>query len=159
MCRKAGALFVATLVGLGGCDLQRTGPTMSSEPHPRSIRAAVPEADFRLSAEQRARLNPGFDVAALERLLARVEPEHRSVILSCFVKPEPDTPRPGMLTQIKDPELQALLDEVWAPVWDHVGASDAELQKNELGLPGRDLAIQRRAQASLDQNSNATGAP
>jgi hypothetical protein len=58
-----------------------------------------------------------------------------------------------MLTHIKDPELQALLEEVWAPVWDQVGASDAELYKNELGLPGRNIAIQRRARANRDRNS------
>lgn len=145
MGRQIGALFGAILVVATGCDRQSTSLTMTAQPHP--IRAAVPAVDLRLTPAQRERLMPGFDVLALERLLAHVVPERRSEILSYFEKPEPNTPRRGMLSQIKDPELQALLEEVWAPVWDHAEVSDAELQKNEMRLPGRDLAIQRRAQA------------
>jgi hypothetical protein len=122
-------------------------------PADNPIRAAVPAINFHLTPTQRERVSPGFDVDALERLLAQVAPARRQEILSYFLKPEPNTPRGGMLTHIKDPELQALLEEVWAPVWDQVGASDAELYKNELGLPGRNIAIQRRARANRDRNS------
>jgi hypothetical protein len=145
MSRHASALFGAILAVATGCDRQSTNLTMTTQPHP--IRAEVPAVDFRLTPAQRERLMPGFGVLALERLLAHVVPERRSEILSYFEKPEPNAPRRGMLAQIKDPELQPLLEEVWAPVWDHAEVSDAELQKNEMHLPGRDLAIQRRAQA------------
>jgi hypothetical protein len=139
-----------SLVVAFGCDLQRANLPMPAD---NPIRAAVPAINFHLTPTQRERVSPGFDVDALERLLAQVVPARRQEILSYFLKPEPNTPRGGMLTHIKDPELQALLEEVWAPVWDQVGASDAELYKNELGLPGRNIAIQRRARANRDRNS------
>lgn len=137
------AFLLVLLVAASSCDLQGRSLMTMTEPHP--IRAVTAAVDFRLTLGQTERLMPGFDVPALERLLAHVAPERRDEILSYFQKPETNTPRRGMLTRIKDPELQAMLEEVWAPIWDHVGASDAELESNELGLPGREIAIQRRA--------------
>ena len=151
MRRHLRAFFAVSLVEASSCDLQRANLAMPAEPHP--IRAASPAVDFHLTPTQRERVMTGFDLRALERLLAQVAPERREEILSYFLTPEPNTPRRGMLTQIKDPGLQILLEEVWAPTWDHVGASDAELEKNELGVPGRDIAIQRRAHVKRDEKS------
>jgi hypothetical protein len=113
-------------------------------PADNPIRAAVPAINFHLTPTQRERVSPGFDVDALERLLAQVAPARRQEILSYFLKPEPNTPRGGMLTHIKDPELQALLEEVWAPVWDQVGASGAELRPATGGRAGDATAPTRR---------------
>ena len=151
MKRHLGTCWVAFVVLVYGCDLQRANLAMPAEPHP--IRAVVPAADFHLTPIQRESLLPGFDVGALERLLAQVSPERRDEILSYFQQPEPNTPRRGMLTRINDAALQSLLEEVWAPVWDHIEASDAELQINELGTPGRDIAIHRRALNRRDDKS------
>lgn len=50
----------------------------------------------------------------------------------------------GILVELFDPGLQKLLEEVWAPMWDHVRATDAEIEMDAYHYPGREIARQRR---------------
>jgi hypothetical protein len=49
-----------------------------------------------------------------------------------------------VLMRISDPVQQHLLEEVWQPFWATV--SDAEVEQEIGGPPGRELARRRRAQ-------------
>ena len=109
--------------------------------------ASGTEGRFRLTAEQRAQVREGFDVDALERLLAHIPVEHRTSIFSLFVKYRPGQPVP-LPVEMATPQLQELLDEVWAPRWR--GYTIAELEEEERKarqgatvLPGRATAMRR----------------
>lgn len=133
--------FVLSAVLLGaGCE--PTKPVLMSTPEPLPLRLAVAERDFRLSDADRAEMMPGFDVEALERLLGMINPELRQDFLRHFQMPK-NGERLGLLVKVHDPELQKVLEEVWAPQWDK--ATDAEIDADIYGLPGREVARQRRA--------------
>jgi hypothetical protein len=107
-----------------------------------SARLDAPDPAFRLTAEQRASIEPGYDVDALERLLAMMHPDLRAGTLSSF-QPQPPEVIGGGLVRIYDPVLQSLLDEVWAPRWASVPEEwfhPPDFQR----YPGRDLAMRRR---------------
>lgn len=111
-----------------------------------SARLEAPDPAFRLTAEQRASIQPGFDVDALERLLAALHPALRAGTLSSFQRPPPEVIGGG-LVRFEDPVLHALLDEVWAPRWANVPDEwlhDPDLQRD----PGRELAMRRRGISS-----------
>jgi len=97
------------------------------------------DPDFRLMEAERQRLRRRFDHDALERLLAHVSPEHREGILECF-RIEGNEVRE--LWYIGDPELQSILDEVWAPLW--MGRTVEEIEADETERPGKRLAIERK---------------
>lgn len=125
---------------------------MSAPEPPPLLRLPAADPAYRLDDDDRARLIPGFDADALERLLAMVRPGRRREILAHFQKRE-NGDRLGHLVAIHDPELQKILEEVWATVWDAVQATDAEIEAAVYGYPGREIAMQRRAaraQASRD---------
>lgn len=124
----------------------------SPEPLPLRLEAADPT--HRLSEADRAKLLPDFDAEALERLMAMTRPERRQEILKHF-QVRGDGERLGHLVGLDDPELQKVLEEVWAPMWDHVGATDAEIKANAYGWPGREVAKQRRdARARAKQDGS-----
>lgn len=134
--------IAALAVGLGACEHTDTG-MISTMPTNISARLDAPDPGFRLTAEQRASVAPGFDADALERLLAAVHPDLRRPILSDFAR-QPSDVVGGGLMKFEDPVLQALLDEVWAPRWDDVPAE--WLNDPEYGrFPGQHLARIRRA--------------
>lgn len=114
----------------------------TSEPHP--LRLTPADESYRLSDDDRAKMLPGFDVEALERLLGMTRPDMRQEILRAFQKREPGQ-LIGHLMGFDDPELQKVLEEVWAPMWDHVGATDEEIEANAYAYPGREIALRRRA--------------
>lgn len=95
---------------------------------------------YRLPESERRRLRRRFDLDALETLLAHVAPEHREKILECFRIPENDEVRE--LWQVGDPELQQMLEEVWAPMWDRVPLN--VIESDETHRPGKRLAAARR---------------
>lgn len=101
------------------------------------------DQSYHLTAADRARIRPGFDAEALQKLLRAVRPELRSEILAHFQVID-DGVRRGLLVQFHEVELQPLLEEVWAPMWDEVKATAADLAENTFGFPGRQLAIHRR---------------
>ena len=115
------------------------------------LRLTEPDHGYRLTAADRAGVRPGFDVEALERLLQAIRPEMRPEILAHFQFHEEPTPtRYGHLVQFHDPELQPLLEEVWAPMWDAVNATDDDIARDTYGFPGREVAIKRRAARKRD---------
>jgi hypothetical protein len=116
---------------------------MSMSPKPLGL--AHPESTYRLSTEDRIRIQPGFDVDALERLLQMVRPDMRGEILAHFQVHESQQRSYGRLVEFYEPELQAVLEEVWAPMWDEVNATDQQIEENAYGFPGREIAKQRRA--------------
>ena len=112
---------------------------MTSEMQP--LRLDVPDADFRLSAEDRARIVPDVDPDALERLLGMVRRDIRMEMLKMFQYPAPGE-RFGYLFEFAEPELQAVLEEVWAPAWED--SPDWLLDQGGLPHPGREIALRRR---------------
>jgi hypothetical protein len=114
---------------------------MSSEPMTTLPLTKVErDPDFRLTEGERQRLRRRFDHDALERLLAHVPPERREGILECFRIPEGNEVRE--LWFIGAPELQSILDEVWAPIW--MGRTVEEIEADETERPGKRLAIERK---------------
>lgn len=114
-----------------------------NSPDALPLRLSVADHGYHLTAADRAKIRPGFDAEALQTLLRVVHPELRSEILAHFQWID-DGVRRGLLVQFHDAELQPLLEEVWAPMWDEVKATDADLAENTYGFPGRQIAIQRR---------------
>lgn len=153
--RQRAAVLGVVLLATAACERWNQGiTTMDSSPTP--LRLATPTQGYRIDPALRAKVFKGFDVDALERLLAHVTPERRGEILSYFLVPDnPPTGRSrGQLIQIKDPLLQPMLEEVWAPVWDYVGATDADIEANTYDYPGREIARARRAARAAREKSN-----
>lgn len=116
---------------------------MTSTPPPLgSLRLAVPDPGFRLTIEQRAHIRPGFDVNALERLLASVETEARPRILEAFLPADPAVGGIVLLNFGDDHVLNAMLDEVWAPIWE-ARPREAFEDDPDVRWPGRELARRR----------------
>jgi hypothetical protein len=114
---------------------------MSSEPMTTPPLTKVErDPEFRLTESERQRLRRRFDHDALERLLAQVPPEQREGILECFRIPEGNEVRE--LWYIGDPDLQSILDEVWAPLW--MGRTVEEIEADETERPGKRLAVERK---------------
>ncbi|MDB4912481.1 MAG: hypothetical protein JWM95_125 [Gemmatimonadetes bacterium] len=127
-----------------------TGP--GSEPTPR----------MRLSDTQRSRIAEQWDADAVEKIANLLSPEDRR----SFMEPLGGVPddsvqvgasRPGdayfILTH-PNPEIQELLEQMWAPFWETLPA-DA-LTNEGPGyrlLPGRKLALARRAARSAGGTS------
>jgi hypothetical protein len=111
------------------------------EPAPDTLRLPVPDMDFRLAAEDRAAVLTCFDADALERLLQMVRPDMRREILR-FFQPRQEGEHLGHLAEFYDADLQVVLEEVWAPMWDD--EPDEAIEENWYGLPGRDAARRRR---------------
>lgn len=110
------------------------------DPHYTRLALVNRDERFHLTATQRHMVRRGFNADALERLLARIPPEHRDSVYQAFAVPRGNQVRE--LWYIDDPALQALLEQVWAPVWD--GLSIDQIKADRSGRPGRNLAIQRR---------------
>ena len=133
-------LALAGHLTLTGCD--RLPPTATA-PMPVSLSLDTPDQRFRLNAAERANINDRmYDPDALERLLQLVHPEHRMAILAHFqIKPW-DGERRGLLVELFDPKLDALLDAVWAPMWKN--ATDEEVEANIYGMRGRAEVMKQR---------------
>jgi hypothetical protein len=95
---------------------------------------------YRLPDAERQRIRRRFDLDALERLLAHVAPEHREELQECFRIPDGNEVRE--LWHVGDPELQEMLEEVWAPTWDRVPLEAIEADRTP--RPGKRLALARR---------------
>jgi hypothetical protein len=138
---RALAITIAVVITATACD--RLPPTAMA-PSPVLIRLPAPDPSFRLSAAERATVLREFDADALERLLAAVQPDKRAEILAFFQPRSEEGPRLGHLVAFNEPELQPLLEEVWAPFW--ANATDEEIEQDVYGMPGRLIAKQRRAE-------------
>lgn len=132
-------LVVAGHLTLTGCE--RLPPTETA-PMPVSISLNTPDESFRLDAAERANIGPMYDPDALELLLRRVQPDHRMEILAHFQIESFDGKRRGLLVEIFDPELDPLLDAVWAPMWQN--ATEEEVEADIYGLRGRATVMKQR---------------
>jgi hypothetical protein len=114
------------------------------------LRLSKPDRTFVLSDSVRTTILPGFDLDALERLLARTRPEFRDILLGGFQPIDGPGFSTGPLT-IPDPILQNLLHEVWAPRWEHF-PPDAWDDPDMDRYPGKEIARARRnARGEADQ--------
>jgi hypothetical protein len=94
-----------------------------------------------MSASEKSDVMYIFDVVALERLISMLPPEDRGEVLSYFQYGGPTTEdAPHKLVRFDDPDLQAVLEEVWVPYWDTMPTS-ALCRDSE--IPGRKLALAR----------------
>jgi hypothetical protein len=98
------------------------------------------DPNFRLTETDRQQLRRFFDLDALERLLSHVPPEHRPEIIQAFQLPTNNEVRE--LWYLGDPELQEMLEEVWAPFWQRMPLDAVKADDSE--RPGKRLAIARR---------------
>jgi hypothetical protein len=105
-----------------------------------------PDGTFHLSADDRAGLISHIDVDALERLLQRLMPPEREHFLKMFTNPPPNQSFELIKVIGGDPAetsmMNALLDEIWAPVWELFGPEAIE-DWDDSPLPGRELARER----------------
>lgn len=106
------------------------------------------DPDFHLTPEQRARVRPDFDLEALERLVSVIPAAAREDFLRLFRRTQPGEPAP-LLLDLEEPELQEMLDAVFAPRWE--AYSDEELiaassPAHMVGsaVPGRTTVMRRR---------------
>jgi hypothetical protein len=145
-------LILGSTLIFSGCE--PGGTLLMSSPELLPMRLPAPEQGFRLSEADRGEMLAGFDVEALERLLGMTRPDLRLEILKHFQKRR-NGERLGILVQLSDPALQQVLEEVWAPKWDEVDATDAEIEANAFGFPGREIARQRRAARARAEGGEA----
>jgi hypothetical protein len=101
-----------------------------------------PDPTFSLTDEVRRTILPGFDLDALEQLLARTRPEFRSTLIRSFQPTQGAGFSTGPL-MIPDPVLQDLLHEVWAPRWEQF-PEDAWDDPDMDRYPGKEIARARR---------------
>jgi hypothetical protein len=116
----------------------------------------VPDPSFRLSAEEKAAVAPAFDPDALERLLSMYPPEGRTELLRRFQQmPDDAEPRVRLVVRLGHPELQAALEEVWAPYWDSY--TDEQMDAEVGYLPRREAARKRRVIPPPESGRNRGG--
>lgn len=68
----------------GACGFTPTGSATVSSPSNHPVFMEAPEADFRLTEEQRASVHPAYNADAVERLLRWTRAEHRAEVLEPF---------------------------------------------------------------------------
>jgi hypothetical protein len=144
--RKEAQTLIGRRILLAGCmavlcSCEHAQGNLMTTPDMRPLRLEVPDHDFRLSADERAKIVPDVDPDALERLLGMVRRDIRAEMLKTFQYPAPGEDF-GYLFEMEDPRLQAVLEEVWAPAW--YDAPDEILNKGGLPHPGREIALRRR---------------
>lgn len=137
--RLTATAFVFAALSLTACE---TANVAAGGPDPRYTPLVMMRGDvtFRLTDAQRDQVRPGFDVDALERLLAHVPAERRDSLFVTFTIPTGNEVRE--LWYLGDPALQELLEVVWVPMWDRVPTQVIEADKSE--RPGKRLAVERR---------------
>lgn len=113
-----------------------------------AYRLDPPDADYKISPEDREKIRTGFNPDALERLLSMIVPEARPEFLRSFQWPTYGESA-GNIMSFNDPDLNVVLDEVWLPMWEEVMPESMDDETKE--FPGLDLARRRRAGGGLEQ--------
>jgi hypothetical protein len=140
MRRPVLCLAVVVMITTGACEHGNGGSAMSVPSGPSRKTYAV-DPTYRMSADDRDKVMEIFDINALERLISMLAPEDRREILAHFQHPDGDMVDPlPKLVQLGDPDLQAVLEEVWVPYWYTV---PPEARYAASGIPGRQLALNR----------------
>lgn len=120
-------------------------------------RVFAPDPSYRLAENDRAKLLPDLDAQALEVLLQHAPVSLRAPILASVVGRDisraisAETGADGVyrehhpdvveLTRISDPQLQVMLERVWAPRWEKMSIQELEAQASD--LPGLEAAKKR----------------
>ncbi|HET7231714.1 MAG TPA: hypothetical protein VFJ16_17010 [Longimicrobium sp.] len=136
---SAGTVFALTAIA-AACET--TGGALGTMEPPRNyteLRMTTRDESYHLSQSQHDLVRRGFDVNALERLLSHVPVSRREEILSSFLLSTNNEMHE--LWYIGDPGLQSILEEVWAPTWEHRTAAEIEADRTE--RPGKRLALAR----------------
>ena len=136
-------LMVLALVvcAITACEHNPSATALAPQPG-RPLRAEQPDATFRLTDAQRAKMLSMYDAEAVERLLQMVRPDARASTLRFFQVAEKPGPH-AVLMHLDDPKLQAVLEEVWAPYWDRLPPE--AIERERAPIPGRAIARTRRA--------------
>jgi hypothetical protein len=109
---------------------------------------------FLLTAEQRSRLVPNINVDALQRFLeiAGKNAEERNVLLQLFSEhPGQNASFQLVGTVAANPQIKALLEEIWAPTWEAWGPDAVE--HSDATLPGREIARAKLAGKKLPSSN------
>lgn len=133
--------LVLVISAITACEHNPNATALAPRPG-RPLRAEQPEATFRLTEAQRARMLSMYDADAVERLLQLVRPDARDSMLRFFQVAEKPGPH-AVLMHLEDPKLQAVLEEVWAPYWDRLPPE--AIERERAPIPGRAVARARRA--------------
>lgn len=78
------AAMASVVLLMGACESTPTGREPVLAPSPASLFLPAPDTAFRLSAEDRASLHPGYDPGAVEELLQWMPAEYRAEVLDSF---------------------------------------------------------------------------
>ena len=114
------------------------------------FRLPEPDPSFSLSAEVRETIQQGYDLDALERLLAWTHPDARPILLEAFQPPKEPGLLGGAVMMIADPLLQEMLYEVWAPRWEWVPHEQWD-HPDFARWPGKEIARARRRNAAQER--------
>ncbi len=111
-----------------------------------SQRTYVADASYHMSDRDRSNVMDIFDVAALERLISMLPAGERAEVLAYFQYGDPVSGEaPPKLVHFDNPDLQAVLEEVWVPYWYTMPLAALY---SDSKIPGRQLAL-ARMQAGL----------
>ncbi len=163
MRRRATLLSLAAVLVSGGCEHSTHSGIMKNS-SVKPLRLSTFDHTYRLSANERARVIPEYDANALERLMGMIHPDLRPQILKNFLiwKPGelPEGEQAGLTVELYDPstgqidpQLQAVLEDVYAPLWANVSNEDLE-KPNFMAYPGREREKQRRQNRSRERASS-----
>ena len=109
---------------------------------------------FLLTAEQRSRLVPNINVEALQRFreLAGTNAEERTAFLQLFSQHRGQNASFQLVGAVAaNPQIKALLDEIWAPTWEAWGPE--AIEHSDATLPGREIARAKLAGNRLPSSS------
>lgn len=118
-------------------------PRIAGEPQAADRPIRLPDA-------QRRRIAENFDPDAVEQIANLLPAEERRHFLRSFGGVPGEAPAPAtreqqdfaVLVRHSDPRIQALIEQMWAPWWDHEPA--AALDDPNYNFPGKELAKKRR---------------
>ena len=106
-----------------------------------SNRSYAPDPTYQMSTGDRGKIMSIFDPEALERLISMLPTEDRRYYLAYFQYPDGDMAEPPpKLVKFDDPNLQAVLEEVWVPYWSTMPQAALYVESQ---IPGRHLALAR----------------
>lgn len=140
--------FTCVLVVVPGIGAARLAP---GYPYPRSAgEPQVADHPIRLTDGRRRRIAENFDPDAVEQIANLLPVEERRHFLRSFGGVPGEAPAPAtreqqdfaVLVRHSDPKIEALIEQMWTPWWDHEPA--AALDDPNYNFPGKELAKKRR---------------
>lgn len=108
-------MVLSGLFAVTACEQSSPSLVQMNSPEPARFLLPSPDPYFHLADTERAKLSPGIDPEGLERLLARIRPEHRSAILDELNELGSQGPVAfgSMTTSIPDPEFRTAVAAVF----------------------------------------------